>query len=322
MKVAIDGTPLTVSTGGIARYTVQLHQALAAEFPDDRFELLPGQPGRWWSLGLRTALQRGSFALFHGTDFAVPYFPIVPAVMTLHDLSPWHKAWQGETSKRVRLRTPWLLRLGRVASVITPTEAIRREAIGHFRLDPDRVRAVPHGVDPSFQPQPSGDASMQPYLLTVGTHGARKNGQTALAAARAAGIELWAAGRGDWSPQPGLRILGAVPDHELPAIYARAAAFLFPSHYEGFGLPLLEAMACGAPAIASNDAALREVSGGAALHCEAGDVRAWAEAIAAARANRGELASRGIARAAEFTWARTARLTREVYQEALCLGAR
>ena len=73
MKVAIDGTPLAVPTGGITRYTVQLHQALAAEFPEDHFELLPGQPGRWWSQGLRKALYRGDFSLFHGTDFAVPY---------------------------------------------------------------------------------------------------------------------------------------------------------------------------------------------------------------------------------------------------------
>ena len=317
MRVALDATPLTVPTGGIRRYTEQLQRALTSEFPEDFFGLLPPQTGRWWSTGLPRALVRGEYTLFHGTDFAVPYLPSVPAVMTLHDLSPWHAEWHGETSSRVRRRTPWLLRLGLAAMVITPTEAIRREAIARFGLDPDRVRAVPHGVDALFRPEATHSA--EPYLLAVGTHGRRKNLPMAVVAARATGLELWIAGRGEpVASEPGVRILGAVDEAALPRLYARATAFLFPSHYEGFGLPILEAMACGTPVIASKDPALVEVAGGAALHCDANDTHQWVEAIASARDRRSELVERGLTHAAGFTWARTARLTRQVYEAALC----
>jgi len=317
MKVALDASPLTVSTGGIRRYTQQLQRALTIEFAEDRFELLEPGAGRWWSIGLPLALEEQAFTLFHGTDFSVPYLPTVPTVMTVHDLSPWEPAFERETSDRVRRRTPWLLRLGLANMVITPTEAIRREAIEYFKLAPDQVRAVPHGVDPRFRPVTEGPPAA-PYLLAVGTLGLRKNMQMAAMVARAAGIELRIAGRGEWPTVAGVRNLGAVSDDELPALYSHATAFLFPSIYEGFGLPLLEAMACGAPVIASADHALVEVAGGAAIHCGLADPNRWLEAIEAAQSRRGELAALGMARAREFTWARTAQLTREVYQEAAC----
>ncbi len=323
MKVALDATPLTIATGGIQRYTAQLHAALTETFPEDRFELMAPEPGRWWSTGLPRVLRGQGFSLFHGTDFAVPYLPLSPAVMTLHDLSPWRDEWRGETSSRVRRRTPWLLRLGLATMVITPTKAIRHEAIKYFGLASDRVVAVPHGVAACFRPFSEGDGHDRPrYLLTVGTQGRRKNIEIAIAAACAAGLELWVVGRGEWRPEPGVRFLGAVPEAELPALYSHAAAFLFPSHYEGFGLPLLEAMACGTPVITSRDAALVEVAGGAALHCDAADPRAWIEAIAAATGQRQDLKQRGLIRAAEFTWTGSARLTRSIYEEAICRHGR
>lgn len=318
MKAALDASPLVESTGGISRYTTQLAAALGAAFPADEFALLaPPRTGRWWSTGLPRALRRGQFDVFHGTDFAVPYLPVTASVMTIHDLSPWRAAWRGETSPRVRRRTPWLLRLGLATIVITPTEAIRREAIAEFRLKPERVRAVAHGVDQRFHPQP--DAPVRDHLLIVATQGKRKNIETATAAAHKAGVDLWVAGRGEWpgGAVPGVRYLGPVADAELPALYAGAMALLFPSHYEGFGLPMLEAMACATPVIASKDPALVEVSGGAALHCDAADVGAWAQAITAIRARRAEWSSRARARAVGFTWEATARRTYEVYEEAI-----
>jgi glycosyltransferase involved in cell wall biosynthesis len=112
---------------------------------------------------------------------------------------------------------------------------------------------------------------------------------------------------------------GALEEDRLPALYSGALALLYPSFYEGFGLPLLEAMQCGCPVVASNAGALREVSGGAALHLDANDPQAWAEAmrsLAASPGLREQMREDGLQRAAQFSWARTARLTREVYEEA------
>ncbi len=238
MKVALDATPLTVPTGGIARYTQQLYEALRTGFALDEFTLLGPGMGRWWSAGLPRQLRRENYSLFHGTDFAVPYLPVKPAVMTVHDLSPWRAEYAAETSARVRRRMPWLLRLGLAARIVTPTEAIRREAIAGFGLAPDSVRAIPHGVEPRFFVR--AEPATPPYLLAVGTVGARKNYAVAIEAARAAGLELRIAGRKlhQNADVPGVvHWLGAVDENTLPLLYARAAALLFPSHYEGFGLP-------------------------------------------------------------------------------------
>ena len=120
-------------------------------------------------------------------------------------------------------------------------------------------------------------------------------------------------------PEPGLRVAGEVPDAHLPALYSGATAFVYPSLYEGFGLPVLEAMQCGAMVIASRDPAIAEVAGSAALLLDHREPRAWAEAIAAAALNPGwrrDWQSRSLARAREFSWSRTARLTRAVYERA------
>ncbi|MFN7920699.1 MAG: glycosyltransferase family 1 protein [Bryobacteraceae bacterium] len=321
MKVALDATPLTVPTGGIPRYVLELHRALAAVFPDESFDLIEPGVGRWWSTGLPLLLRRENYSLFHGTDFAVPYVPVCASVMTIHDLSPWkNEPWRA-ASARVRRRTPWLLRLGLVTMVITPTEAIRREAIAHFHLDPARVVAVPEAAPVHFAPVARA-AHAAKYALCVGTIEPRKNLTTAIEACRLAGIELWISGRGEMPPTPGVRFLGAVSDADLPALYSAASVFLYPSLYEGFGLPVLEAMQCGAPVITSLDAALVEVSGDAALHAPAGDPRAWAEAIRAVIANPQPWRELSLRRAAEFSWRRSAELTRAVYQEAVCRHAR
>jgi glycosyltransferase involved in cell wall biosynthesis len=167
-----------------------------------------------------------------------------------------------------------------------------------------------------------------PYFLFVGTREPRKNIVRLLEAwrevRRTSPIDLVLAGRarGD-SPaiaeEPGLRVLGEVADSALPALYCRALACLYPSLYEGFGLPVLEAMQCGALVITSRDPAIFEVSHGAALHVDACDASALAEAMRAVAAEPGkfsELRERAIARASEFTWRDTARRTREVYDAA------
>jgi glycosyltransferase involved in cell wall biosynthesis len=319
MKVALDATPLTAETGGIRRYTEELHRWLGEVFREDEFRLVGQGEGwrRWWLVGLPQALVRGGFDVFHGTDFAVPYVPVRPSVMTLHDLSPWRGY---PASERVRRRTPWLLRLGLATMVITPTEAVRREAIRQFGLAAERVVAVPLAAATTFRRR-GGVRGGKRYFLAVGAMHARKNLEVALAAwrevRRTEEVELWVTGRGTVGEEPGLCQLGVVSDEQLRELYEGCAALLYPSHYEGFGLPVLEAMACGAPVIASRDAAVMETGGGAALYAGAGEPAEWVAAMRAVLAEPERYRDGGIARAAEFSWERTARLTYDVYEEAI-----
>lgn len=338
MVVALDGTPLTLSSGGLRRYTEQLHAALRAEFPADNFALVSDQlklprnmlERRWWTIGLPLALRRMEAAIFHGTDFAVPYVPVCASVMTVHDLSPWiHPEWHAARSvARVRKRTPRLIRLGLATLLITPTEAVRQQVMEWFRVAPDRVVAVPEGV--SALPEPEEPIAMQdrPYFLFVGTVEPRKNVPALIAAWRELRLcghdaDLVIAGRfrGD-APlireEPGLQLAGEVSDTELALLYRGAVAVMYPSLYEGFGLPVVEAMQYGTPVIASSDPALKEVAGGAALHAgsDAELVSAMQGVLTSAEL-RDQLRVAGLRRAAEFTWQRTATLTREVYAEAI-----
>jgi glycosyltransferase involved in cell wall biosynthesis len=350
MKVAIDATPLALSSGGIARYVRELSRALAGEFPDDDFTLISDQPfpaplappanlhrrgsprnsltRRWWSWGVQRAMAASGAGLFHGTHFAVPWLPLRPSVMTLHDLSPWlDPRWQAGASF-VRRRAPYLLGLGLATRIITHTEAVRREAIDRFHIHPGRISAVPLAAAGHFRPT-AAPVRPRPYFLHVGVIEPRKNLATLIAAWREVylrlGVELLLAGprRSDGlvpAPEPGLHVLGEVREEELPGLYSGALACLYPSLYEGFGLPVLEAMQCGALVIASRDPAVAEVAGEAAVLVDARDAKAWVEAMRAAVAGAEDLSGRrakALQRAMSFSWARTARLTHEVYVDAL-----
>ena len=344
VTIALDATPLTVSTGGVGRYTLELARALASEYPNDQYWLLSDQTfdaphglsnlkagggpwnfveRKWWAWGLNREMARRNVQLFHGTDYSVPYIRQRPSVMTLHDLSPWlDPEWQPDAA-RVRRRTPRLLQMGLATMVITPTETVRRAAIERFKLAPDRVVAIPLAASDLFKPVPPlpDDA---PYFLFVGTREPRKNVARLIEAWRevrkTAAIDLVLVGRNHVpADEPGLRVLGEVPDSDLPALYSCAVACVYPSLYEGFGLPVLEAMQCGALVIASRDPAILEVSGDAAIHVEAGDTAALAQIlrdVAACPERFAGIRSKALARAAQFSWQRTARLTKEVYESA------
>lgn len=349
MKIALDATPLTVPSGGVRRYTEELTRALCESFPDDQFWLLSDQKTtlpltranlhagqgprnmlerRWWSWGLQGEISRLGIDVFHGTDFAVPYLPLRPSVMTLHDLSPWlDPGWHAE-SDRIRNRTPMLLRLGLATMVITPSEAIRRAAIDRFHLQHDRVIAVPHAASPCFRPAPVAEHG-PPYLLYVGTLEPRKNIGLILdlwrELRREHPIDLVLAGRRredfpEISAEPGLRLAGLTAEEDLPALYSGATACLYPSYYEGFGLPVLEAMQCGAVMIASRDPAILEVAGDGAILLDVADRAAWMDALRLAVSHPEQMRSqreRALARAGEFSWTRTAKLTKSVYENAI-----
>lgn len=342
MRIALDATPLTLSSGGQRRYVEELSRALASNFPEDQMWLASDQsfphdwsqrvltPGagwldrRWWLAGLPRALRREGIEVFHGANFEVPYTGSCPAVLSLLDLSPWmNPAWHGGAA-RVRRRTPWLLRTGRARMVLTLTEAVRRQAIERFALTPDRVVAVPLAASALFRPVPAPGAKR--YFLFVGTLEPRKNVGMLIGAWRALGAgapDLVLAGRcrADFAPpapEPGLRWLGEVPDAQLPELYSGCLACVYPSHYEGFGLPVLEAMQCGAPVIAAREPSLQEVAGDAALWVRSeAELAAMLRCVAADAELRGAQSQLSIDRAREFSWSRTARLTREVYAEAI-----
>jgi glycosyltransferase involved in cell wall biosynthesis len=349
MKIALDATPLTVPSGGVRRYTEELTRALCDSFPGDQFWLLSDQKPalpfpranlnaghgprnvlerRWWSWGLQGEISRLGINVFHGTDFAVPYLPLRPSVMTLHDLSPWlDPGWHAE-SDRIRNRTPMLLRLGLATMVITPSEAIRRAAIDRFHLQHDRVIAVPHAAAACFRPTP-GSGQTPPYLLYVGTLEPRKNIGFMLdlwrELRREHPVDLVLVGRRradfpEIPAEPGLRLAGLTPEEDLPALYSGAIACLYPSYYEGFGLPVLEAMQCGAVVIASRDPAILEVAGEGAILLDVADRAQWMDTLRSAVTQSErvrQFRARAVLRAGEFSWTKTARLTRAVYDRAL-----
>jgi glycosyltransferase involved in cell wall biosynthesis len=345
VNCALDATPLTLSSGGLVRYVTELSLALAREFPQDIYQLLSDQPfdmppdsppnlvrspggehaRRWWLWGIRQAMKQSGAQLFHGTNFEVPYLGGAPSILTIHDLSPWRDpAWHG-AANRVRRRTPWLVRLGRARMIVTVSEAVRREVISFFGVPPPKVRAIPLAASPLFRPIPETMPPARPFFLFVGTLEPRKNVAALVEAWRATreqtGADLVIAGRtrADFvplAPENGLKLLGEVSDAELPRLYSQALAFVYPTHYEGFGLPVLEAMQCGCPVVTSRDPAVTEVSAGAAIHTKGALELANALRSLALRPElRAELKSAGIARSSAFSWQATARTTRALYAE-------
>ncbi|MFV9503747.1 MAG: glycosyltransferase family 4 protein [Oscillochloridaceae bacterium umkhey_bin13] len=276
-----------------------------------------------------------------------------PSVVTLHDLGylAFPEAHTARRRLELDLTTRWSLRAARC--VIAISQATKNDLVRHYGANPERIRVVHHGLARDFQPsrEPSQLAAVQarydlnqPYFLYVGTLQPRKNLVRLIEAyamalpilkATAKPPLLGLAGRKGWLSEPierriaelGLgnyvRLLGYVPDADLVSLLSGALAFVFPSLYEGFGMPVLEAMACGTPVLTSNTTALPEVAGDAALLVDPHTTKAIAAGLlrlAHQPQLRAELRERGLAQAARFTWERCAEATRAVWDEALDTG--
>ncbi|MBP7694480.1 MAG: glycosyltransferase family 4 protein [Anaerolineales bacterium] len=283
--------------------------------------------------------------LFHATEHLLPIIPGARSVVTLHDaaylLFPQHHLLQNRLF--LTLMMPRFLR--RADRVICVSEATRQDALRFYRLDPAKVSVVSEGVEPRFRPI-TAPAALEAvrhtyrlprrFILYVGTIEPRKNLVTLLEAyaalrERQPEVGLVIAGGKGWlyegvfervralGLEPHVTFTGYVPDDALPALLNGAEVFAFPSVFEGFGLPPLEAMACGTPVVCSNVSSLPEVVGEAGRLLPPTDVGAWVAALdglLADPAQRADLGARGLARARQFTWAAAAQATLDVYHAA------
>src|SRR3989442_6052731 len=242
--------------------------------------------GHWWAVGLPFYAKHARFDLFHGTNFEVPFWNR-RSVVTIHDLAALlhREKHRDSLARRARLRLPIVAKLAR--KIITPTESVKREVCEHLRVKVNKVIAIPSAARQSFQPVPSEQtvetrkrlAIEDDFVLFVGTLEPRKNLLTLLKAfdqiLRQTSLrpQLVLAGGEGWLMDEAfsfiehsgigdrLRLTGYLDDAELRALYSTCRIFIYPSLYEGFGLPPLEAMACGAPAGTWRAPALQELPG-------------------------------------------------------------
>jgi glycosyltransferase involved in cell wall biosynthesis len=298
-----------------------------------------------WTLPIDILTRTPWPALLHSVDHVAPAWGAWRSVVTLHDLTfllfpETHTAASrayyeaaGDSARRAH-------------RVIAVSQRTASDAIRLLGTDPTRVRVVHEAASPTFSPRPSSALEplasrlrlgvQQPYVLFVGTLEPRKNVPLLLDAFALVRKQLSAflivVGARGWLDAPILaararsgvgdaaQFVGWVDEDDLAVLYSHAGAMVLPSLYEGFGLPVLEAMACGAPVICSNAGPLPEVAGDAAVLLPPTDPAAWADAIVRVltdSAQAADLRARGFARSALFSWQRAAEATRDVYREAL-----
>lgn len=305
----------------------------------------------WALVGVPRAARRAAVDVIHAPAYTAPLWGTPPVVLTIHDVSyARHPEWY--PYRRDLVRRAFYRRSARAARVILTDSAFSAEEIvAAYGIDRDRIVVAPLGVDRRFSPAGPGESCelpqeiSGPFILHVGDLHERRNLATvvdAVIGARrhfggAAGVSLVLAGvdRGVGNAlcaiaaeadAPGAAVtLGAVSEDLLLSLYRCATALVYPSLYEGFGLPVLEAMACGTPVIASRAASIPEVLGSAGILLDPLDVQAWTDAIVNVVNDddqRAAMRSKGLARATEFGWARTAELTREAYRRAAQSGIR
>jgi glycosyltransferase involved in cell wall biosynthesis len=303
-------------------------------------------------VGLANSLRAIEADVYHSPYRLFTVLTNVPTVITIHELSMLHAEGQRQSNWLGRLaqftRSAQLSVVRRADAIICVSEFVRAELLDAIEIPPDKVHVVYNGVDHSrFHPRYRPEARQRaarllgiepPYVLTLATAEPRKNLRTLLhayALLPEATPRLVLAGAGNWGHGPiyemvkeagierRVRFTGYVPEAVLPDLYAGARCFVFPSLYEGFGLPVLEALACGAPVVTSDRTALPEVAGDAAFLVDPTNVAALAEAmnrVLDSKETRDTLRAKAPGQAARFSWERAARETRRVYESVLKPG--
>ena len=328
--IVINGrATIRAQIGGVERLAREMAVRLPRLRPE-RYQVIRPRPrlahrvGHVWEQAVLPLQAAGSALLYSPANLA----PLACSrnVVVIHDAAAlrFPDAYSRSYVAYQRAMLPALARRARL--LITVSEFSRGELVEVLGADPARIEVVPEGVDERFGTATAADVAVvaaryqleRPYVLALGTVSARKNLSVLDRAARALaenGIELVAAGSGRGylrGAAASMRRLGYVADRDLPALYAGARALAMPSRYEGFGLPCLEAMACGTPVVASRCTALPETVGDAGLLVAADDGQAFADALRAAASEeylRARLVQAGRERAAAFPWSRTTELT-------------
>lgn len=303
----------------------------------------------WYRLRLPVPVQlfTGSIGLFHSPDFVLPpVYGAIPTLLTVHDLSfeYYPETFTVSLVNYLKRVVPWSVR--RASHILADSQATKRDLVRLYQTPEEKITVLYSGVDERFQPVKSDDDLQDlrsryelgdaPYIFTVSTLQPRKNHMMLIRAFRSvvSDIEhnLVIAGGKGWlydemsveierlNLGDRVRFTGFVQDEDLPGLYRAASCFVFPSLYEGFGLPILEAMACGTPVIASDASSLPEVSGEAALQLSPSDENAWAAALLRLLTDENlqqRLIQAGLERASRFSWHNAARQLLGIYKTLL-----
>jgi len=352
MRIGLDYRPALRAVTGIGRYVKGLAGALARTgevdlslygvfFSGNRRAARKAPAGTHlvaWKvptrLGSLLGADRllGGCDLFHHTDFTLPRVRrSLPQVMTIHDLA--FLAGAGFHTPRACAAMEAVVRgaVQRCRAILVPSEATARDCAEHLGLARERIFVTPLGVDESFFALPPAPPPARPYMLNVATLEPRQNHLRLIRAYLASGVEaeLWLAGKPGWicdevlalaRAGAGVRLLGHVKEDRLRELLAGAAAVVYPSLFEGFGLPVLEAMAAGKPVLTTARDPLQSLAGDAALLVDPEDEEALAEGIRRILHDaelRARLSKAGPARARTFTWERCARATLAAYRGVL-----
>jgi alpha-1,3-rhamnosyl/mannosyltransferase len=290
---------------------------------------------------LRRVISNGDFHVYHETAFTPAAInQRLPQIFTLHDLSLMHYR-EYHPKERVWFSDLFFKRrLSEACHVIVPSVFIKNEVCQTLRLSEQQVTSIPEAPDPFFSPRPADQVHEthkrlslpKDYLLFVGTLEPRKNLDLIIEALGQCSedIALVLTGWKGWGKKPWIEhaarygienniyMTGYVDEHSLACLYSGALALIYPSKYEGFGLPVLEAMACGCPVICSNAASLPEVAGGAAVYIDPQDATSLVQAIEQVvfdHSKRESLQAKGLQQASLFSWRSTAQKTVEVFEE-------
>lgn len=357
MRIGINSALMSGRQGyrqtGISRYISELVSGLRDVMsPDDKLLMLGQKLGNlqdsalfrigWEQTGLPMTVAAQRLDVLHGPLSVLPMAARVHGVITVHDLAFLKFPDQVPAKRRNWLIAGTRLSARKADRIITISENTKTDLLNWLKLPDEKVRVIPLAISPQIQRVSGTSLDVfrmkievdRPYILAVGTLEPRKNLPTLLRAFAKikdeidhqlvlVGPEGWLTRElketlDDLSLGDRVRLTGFVSDSELGGWYSAADLFAYPSWYEGFGLPSIEAMHCGAPVLASNTSSFPEVVGDAGVLIPPGDVDLWATTMRDMlrdRARLDDLRARGFARAADFSWRRTAQETYDVYRE-------